>query len=48
MYTLIWSEKVGADLGLHAGRFENVSLSYAGPVNPFEEAQLVRYEGWNE
>ncbi len=48
MYTLIWSEKVGADLGLHAGRFENVSLGYAGLVNPFEEAQLVRYEGWNE
>jgi len=48
MYTLIWSEKVGANLGRHAGQSENVSLGHAGPVNPFEEAQLVRYEGWRE
>jgi hypothetical protein len=48
MYTLIWTEKLGAKLSQHATHAEEKNVSAPGPVNPFEQGQLVSYEGWRE
>ena len=45
-YALGWSLQMGHFLGAHAERVHRVDIAVHGPVNPYENVQMLTLEGW--